>query len=213
MAKTIDLKNTTPTKDYVDNQVGNHSHPHPQPGNYFVNGFAGMTNDGVMEVGKYQDWHNTDDETIDYSVRVQCDSSNGNTVLLPQKSGRLAVLEDCGAFLNRNNDINTVESNKQHKMQFIQTSGDTDLMPDQYWWSLIRLQHGGYDAGYWQDVAVSFDGNMKIRYNQNGDFGPWRQVAFTDQLGLNGYQLWTGTQAEYDALTSKSDKTLYFIKG
>lgn len=209
------------TKNYVDNAIAAlaaHTHPHPQPGNYFVNGFAGMTNDGVMEVGKYQDWHNTNDETIDYSVRVQCDSSNGNTVLLPQKNGRLAVLEDCGAFLNRNNE----QVPKEFRMQFLQTSGDDVTMPNTNWWSLIRLQHGGYDAGYWQDVAVSFDGYMKIRYNQNGNYGPWRQVAFTDQLeglnggnadSINGHQIWTGTQAQYDSLASKSDTTLYFIKG
>lgn len=193
------------TKSYVDGRINNHSHPHPEPGNYFVNGFAGMTEDGVMEVGKYQDWHNTNDETIDYSVRVQCDSSNGNTVYLPQKSGRLAVLEDCGAYLNRNNDLNTTESNKMYKMQFAQTSGNADLMPDTNWWSLIRLQHAGYEAGYWQDIAVSFSGEMKVRYNQNGTFGPWRQVMFTDNM-------WVGTQAEYDAIANKNPNTLYLIK-
>jgi hypothetical protein len=193
------------TKSYVDGKITNHSHPHPQPGNYFVNGFAGMTQDGVMEVGKYQDWHNTNDETIDFSVRVQCDSSNGNTVFLPQKNGRIALLEDCGAFLNKNNELNTSASNKEHKMQFAQTSGNADLMPDTNWWSLIRLQHGGYEAGYWQDVAVSFDGKMKIRYNQNGRFGPWRQVMFTDDI-------WVGTQAQYDAIANKNPNTLYLIK-
>lgn len=210
------------TKNYVDDVIAGHSHPTPKPGNYFVNGYAGMTNDGVMEVGKYQDWHNSNDDALDYSVRVQCDSSNGNTVFLPQKSGRLAVLEDCGAYLNRNNDLNTEESNRQHKMQFAQTSGNDIMMPDTYWWSLLRLQHGGYDAGYWQDIAVSFDGIMKVRYNQNGNYGPWRQVAYVDQLeglgggdsgAVNGHSIWSGTQAEYDALTSKSDSTLYFIVG
>ena len=193
------------TKSYVDGRISNHSHSKPQPGNYFVDGYAGMTSDGVMEVGKYQDWHNTNDETIDYSVRVQCDSSNGNTVYLPQKTGRLAVLEDCGTYLNRNNDLNTTESNKVYKMQFAQVNGNADLMPDTSWWSLIRLQHGGYDAGYWQDIAVSFSGEMKVRYNQNGTFGPWRQVMFTDNI-------WVGTQAEYDAIATKNSNTLYLIK-
>lgn len=210
------------TKNYVDNKIAGHRHATPQPGNYFVNGYAGMTQDGVMEVGKYQDWHNSNDDALDYSVRVQCDSSNGNTVYLPTKSGRLAVLDDCGAYLNRNNDLDTEESNKQHKMQFAQTSGNDIMMPDTYWWSLLRLQHGGYEAGYWQDIAVSFDGIMKVRYNQNGKYGPWRQVAYVDQLeglgggdssAVNGHSIWSGTQAEYDALTSKSDSTLYFIVG
>ena len=66
----------------------------PHPGNYFVNGFAGMTADGVMEVAKYQDWHNTNDDPNDFSVRLMCDSANGNTVKLPLASGRLALEEN-----------------------------------------------------------------------------------------------------------------------
>lgn len=193
------------TKSYVDGVIGSHRHARPQPGNYFVDGYAGMTPDGVMECGKYQDWHNASDASGDYSVRIQCVSDNGNTVNLPSQSGTLALISDCGAFLNRNNDLNTVESNKAHKMQFAQTSGNADMMPDTSWWSLIRLQHGGYDAGYWQDIAVSFGGEMKVRYNQNGTFGPWRQVMFTDNM-------WIGTQEEYDAISNKNPNVLYLIK-
>ena len=71
-----------------------HEHPKPQPGKNFVNGYAGMTADGVMEVGKYQDWHNTSEETKDYSLRVQLDHSNANTVLWPTANGRLALQSD-----------------------------------------------------------------------------------------------------------------------
>ena len=71
-----------------------HQHTVPQPGNCFVNGYSKMTADGVMEVGKYQDWHNTNEETKDYSLRLQLDHSNANTVLLPTASGRLALQSD-----------------------------------------------------------------------------------------------------------------------
>ena len=30
---------------------------------------------------------------------------------------------------------------------------------------------------------------------------------------VQGYSVWVGTQAEYDALTSRSSSTIYFIKG
>lgn len=93
------VDNLLPTKvSQLENDNGfitiSHEHAKPQPGNFFVNGYAGMTDDGVMECGKYQDWHNTDEETIDYSLRVQLDHSNANTVLWPTASGRLALQSD-----------------------------------------------------------------------------------------------------------------------
>ena len=35
----------------------------------------------------------------------------------------------------------------------------------------------------------------------------------TNAETVNGYSIWVGTQSEYDAITTKSNTTLYFIKG
>lgn len=107
-----------------------HEHPKPQPGKNFVNGYAGMTDDGVMEVGKYQDWHNTSEETIDYSLRVQLDHSNANTVLWPTASGRLALQADIDSKI-------TAHANSS-RITFRQGVGTTDR-----YYPLFKLEVDG----------------------------------------------------------------------
>lgn len=48
-------------------------------------------NDGVMEVGKYIDFHNDNSGSYDYSTRIQATGNYGNTVNLPSASGTLAL--------------------------------------------------------------------------------------------------------------------------
>lgn len=66
----------------------------PTSGKYFVNGFAGMTNDGVMEIGKYIDFHNTSDDANDYSTRLQCNGVTKNVLKLPTTNGELTTKEE-----------------------------------------------------------------------------------------------------------------------
>ena len=61
----------------------------PTQGNWFSGGFPRVATDGVMEVGKYIDFHNANDGTEDYSVRLCVDANNKNTVYLPNDGGRL----------------------------------------------------------------------------------------------------------------------------
>ena len=48
---------------------------------------------GVMEIGKYLDFHNENDGR-DFSTRLWTDGNYGNNVLMPKKSGRLLVESD-----------------------------------------------------------------------------------------------------------------------
>lgn len=48
---------------------------------------------GVMEIGKYIDFHNDNNEH-DYSTRLYTDGNYGNNVLMPKKNGRLLVESD-----------------------------------------------------------------------------------------------------------------------
>ena len=59
------------------------------------NGIAYITGDGVMEIGRYLDFHYDSTDTSDYSTRL-CISSKGNsnTVFLPTKTGTLALTTD-----------------------------------------------------------------------------------------------------------------------
>ena len=61
----------------------------PKSGNYWSGGAAFVNTDGVMEIGKYIDFHNSNNGTEDYSVRLCVDANNKNTVYLPNDNGRL----------------------------------------------------------------------------------------------------------------------------
>ena len=61
----------------------------PTQGNWFSGGFPRVGTNGVMEVGKYIDFHHANNGTEDYSVRLCVDANNKNTVYLPNNDGRL----------------------------------------------------------------------------------------------------------------------------
>lgn len=69
---------------------------------YHVNGsnvapyghIPSIESDGVMEVGKYIDFHNDNSGKHDFSTRLQTTDNHGNSVYLPSASGTLALISD-----------------------------------------------------------------------------------------------------------------------
>lgn len=69
---------------------------------YHVNGsnvapyghIPSIENDGVMEVGKYIDFHNDNSGKHDFSTRLQTTGDYGNSVYLPSHNGTLALISD-----------------------------------------------------------------------------------------------------------------------
>lgn len=61
----------------------------PVSGNWFSGGFPRVGTNGVMEIGKYIDFHNANNGTEDYSVRLCVDANSNKTVYLPNDDGRL----------------------------------------------------------------------------------------------------------------------------
>ena len=53
-----------------------------------------IANDGVMEIGKYIDFHNDNSGKYDFSTRLQTTDNYGNSVYLPSASGTLALTSD-----------------------------------------------------------------------------------------------------------------------
>lgn len=53
-----------------------------------------IENDGVMEVGKYIDFHNDNSGKYDFSTRLQTTGNYGNSVYLPSHNGTLALTSD-----------------------------------------------------------------------------------------------------------------------
>ena len=58
------------------------------------NGIPYVGNDGVMEIGKYIDFHDDNTSSGDFSTRLQSSGHHGNTIQLPSKSGTLALTTD-----------------------------------------------------------------------------------------------------------------------
>ena len=50
--------------------------------------------DGVIEIGKYIDFHCSNTANVDYSVRIQAQGDNSNTVFLPARTGALALTSE-----------------------------------------------------------------------------------------------------------------------
>jgi hypothetical protein len=48
----------------------------PSSGDWFSGGAAVVATDGVMEIGRYIDFHNTDTSTDDYHIRLDCESTS-----------------------------------------------------------------------------------------------------------------------------------------
>lgn len=69
---------------------------------YHVNGsnvapyghIPSIENDGVMEVGKYIDFHNDNSGKHDFSTKLQTTGNYGNSVYLPSHNGTLALISD-----------------------------------------------------------------------------------------------------------------------
>lgn len=79
----VKYSNSTSNADMVDN--------------YHVakwNGLPIVDNAGVMEIGKYIDFHNTKEDSVDYSTRIVCTGVHKNIVNLPSVGGTLALTSD-----------------------------------------------------------------------------------------------------------------------
>ena len=58
------------------------------------NGIPYVGNDGVMEIGRYIDFHNDNTSSGDFSTRLQSSGHHANTIQLPSASGTLALTTD-----------------------------------------------------------------------------------------------------------------------
>lgn len=62
-----------------------------QPATGGYNGAVTVGTDGVTEMGKYIDFHNSSGSSTDFSTRFMCTGEHGNVVSLPSTSGTIVV--------------------------------------------------------------------------------------------------------------------------
>lgn len=58
------------------------------------NGLPVVDTAGVMEIGKFIDFHNAKEDSADYSTRIECTGVHNNKIKLPSASGTLALTSD-----------------------------------------------------------------------------------------------------------------------
>lgn len=75
-----------------------HEHTKPETGNWWNEGYVKVGTDGVSEVGKYIDFHNSPNSG-DYSIRLIAGGDNGNELYLPTVSGQLALTSELSNYL------------------------------------------------------------------------------------------------------------------
>lgn len=58
------------------------------------NGLPTVDGAGVMEIGKFIDFHNAKEDSADFSTRIECTGVHKNAIKLPSASGTLALTSD-----------------------------------------------------------------------------------------------------------------------
>lgn len=81
----------------IDEDTWSWALPSPTSGAYWQ-GLMKVNNDGVMEAGKYLDFHNTGNTSNDYDVRLQSNGANRNVVYLPTGSGDLTIMQHANSY-------------------------------------------------------------------------------------------------------------------
>ena len=80
----------------------------PKSGDWWSGGIPTVQTDGVMEIGKYIDFHNSDTSSNDYDVRLQATTAGPVMVNLPSTSGTIARVEDNVASATKLKDARTI---------------------------------------------------------------------------------------------------------
>lgn len=115
-----------------------------------------VASDGVMEVGRYIDFHNDKNGKHDFSTRLQSTGNYGNEVNLPSASGTLALINDVNNYYWANVKISTSSSTTTSPTVSNLTATNSIRM------SNILLEHT-------DEINNSANGNIYLNYRNSGN--------------------------------------------
>lgn len=124
-----------------------------------------IESDGVMEVGRYIDFHNDNNGKHDFSTRLQSTGNYGNEVNLPSASGTLALINDVNNYYWANVKISTSSS-----------TTTSPAFSNVYLSNSLHLNNRGHNSIYNgpNDSANGVGGPLN-----NLVFSSWQGVSFT----------------------------------
>lgn len=123
---------------------------------------------GVMEIGKYLDFHQDNNNGLDFSTRLYTDGNYGNNVLMPKKSGRLLVESDLDDAKNMYEVVINL-----HPSNYVLNS------KNEYVW-------GGYsyNENTWYPVEIQLDNVGNYAYPViRGEILQYLACGYTDRYG------------------------------
>lgn len=169
--------------------------------------------DGVMEVGKYIDFHNDNNGKHDFSTRLQSTGNYGNEVNLPSASGTLVLTSQVNSF-----DVNTAQYLRSLGNKNCQT-GRTQAYGDVYTYNTITGNTGspttyssviGFGRGTGGTVEIAggwCNTNLYWRSLKDccEDWFPWRTVLDSSNYTefINNYY-WANVKISASSSTTTS---------
>ena len=149
-----------------------------------------IESDGVMEVGKYIDFHNDNSGEHDFSTRLQSTGNYGNMVNLPSASGTLALISDNVASATNAYHLRINSANTWSTWYWAGQSGQ----PSWLWGS-----NDGINMYVWNPNNFNVNTAQYLRSlgNQNCQIG--RTQAYGDVYTYNTYNN-TGSPTAYTSV-------------
>lgn len=140
-----------------------------------------IESDGVMEVGKYIDFHNDNNGKHDFSTRLQSTGNYGNEVNLPSASGTLALTSDI---------LNYYWANVK-----ISTSSSTTTSPTVHTLTATRVC-AGHDPRIDNSISCSnwFRSSGNTGWYNTTYYGGWYMSDTSWIRALNGVGIYTSGQ-------------------
>lgn len=127
--------------------------------------------DGVMEIGKYLDFHN-DNDGRDFSTRLYTDGNYGNNVLMPKKNGRLLVESDLDDVKNMYEVVINL-----HPSNHVLNSNNEYIQEYQYYenventWYPIEIQF--YNVGNYAYPVIRGEILQYLACGYTNRYGTW----------------------------------------
>lgn len=163
------------------------------------NGLPIVDNSGVMEIGKFIDFHNTKEDSADYSTRIECTGVHKNSVHLPSASGTLALTSDNVASATKLQTIRNIfglpfdgTSDIGSNYFLINSNVDTDTSAIQ-WTAKIFNKYNQASAGG-QGLLIGCTSNDK--YCKGGGIAAYATAPWGNSTNLaiyksqgNGYNM------------------------
>ena len=164
-----------------------------------------IESDGVMEVGRYIDFHNDNNGKHDFSTRLQSTGNYGNEVNLPSASGTLALINDVNNYYWANVKISASSSTTTSPTVSNLTATSSIRMSNislEHTDEINNITNGGIHLNYRNSGNVNLcygGGNVGIGTNS-----PTQKLDVIGNIRATG-QLYLPTNGNYNAILMGDD--------